>query len=262
MKFSTIASSGLLLASSSVATPLAKRVAARQIRRGGRFTEAHINTGYESTNWAGAVLTSSGYTGVTTTFTVPNPQLPGGADQSTQYCATAWVGIDGDNNCSNAIAQAGIDFCITGSDVEFDAWYEWLEAPSTDFDNFGISAGDVITVTIDVSSTTTGSAVIDNTSTGQSVSHTWDQQPYPLCEVNAEWIVEDFTITENGVSSLAPFANFGSVTFSGNSATQNGQTVGIDGSDTIDLYNTIPNGVRYAQTTIDGENVIVTYTGP
>jgi hypothetical protein len=92
------------------------------------------------------------------------------------------VGIDGDNSCRSAIAQAGVDFCITGSRVSFDSWYGWLEAPSTDFSGFSVSTGNVIkvtiAVTIAVTTTTTGSAVIENQSTGQSVTHTWTRQPY------------------------------------------------------------------------------------
>jgi hypothetical protein len=113
MKFSTTVASSLLLASSAIASPLAARVAAREARRGGRLIESignvtaepgQVNAVQQSTNWAGAVLTSSGYTGVTGTFTVPTPKLPSGAQSGTQYCTTAWVGIDGDNSCSNVIA--------------------------------------------------------------------------------------------------------------------------------------------------------------
>jgi hypothetical protein len=65
------------------------------------------------------------------------------------------------------------------------------------------------------------------------VSHSFSgaQVEASLCEQNAEWIVEDF---ESG-SSLVPFANFGSVTFSGASAVKSGATVGVTGATIIDL---------------------------
>jgi hypothetical protein len=52
-----------------------------------------------------------------------------------------------------------------------------------------------------------------------------------LCEYNAEWIVEDFE--SNG--SLVPFANFGTVTFTGAQATDSGSTVGPSGATIIDI---------------------------
>ena len=53
----------------------------------------------------------------------------------------------------------------------------------------------------------------------------------PLCLQDAEWIVEDF---EEG-SSLVPFANFGTVTFTGASAKTASGSVGPSGANTIDI---------------------------
>lgn len=50
---------------------------------------------------------------------------------------------------------------------------------------------------------------------GKSVTHTFTSQSKALQELNAEWIVEDF---ESG-GALVPFANFGTVTFTGATAT-------------------------------------------
>ena len=55
--------------------------------------------------------------------------------------------------------------------------------------------------------------MIINYSTGQEVLHTFSGQP-PLCEQDAEWIVEDYT--RNG--QLVPFVDFDHVTFTGASA--------------------------------------------
>lgn len=60
-----------------------------------------------STNWAGAVLTGSGYKTVVGTITVPTPKVPSGGSSSTTYSASAWVGIDGDS-CQTAILQTGV----------------------------------------------------------------------------------------------------------------------------------------------------------
>lgn len=75
-----------------------------------------------STNWAGAVIVSSDVTSVTALVTVPS--LSAGSSSSSESCASAWVGIDGDT-CETAILQTGIDFCIEGGSTSYDAWYEW-----------------------------------------------------------------------------------------------------------------------------------------
>lgn len=49
-----------------------------------------------SSNWAGAVIVSSGITSVTGTFTIPTAKEPSGGSSRTEYGAAAWVGIDGD----------------------------------------------------------------------------------------------------------------------------------------------------------------------
>jgi hypothetical protein len=75
----------------------------------------------------------------------------------------------------------------------------WANADST-----------IVTVTVTATSKTAGTAVIENVSTGKTVTHTFTGGvDGDLCEYNAEWIVEDF---EEG-GSLVTFADFGSVTF-------------------------------------------------
>jgi hypothetical protein len=253
----------LLLAGSAIASPLAARVARRagvsrpRIRVDPNTNQT--NDAEQSSNWAGAVLVSSGFTEVSGTFTVPSPQIPSGGDQSTQYCATAWVGIDGDT-CSTSILQTGVDFCIQGSDVSYDAWYEWIPAGSVDFSGISFSAGDSVSVSVVATSKTTGTATITNNSNGQSVTHkfTSSETTSSLCETNAEWIVEDFTlISSSGQQSLAPFANFGTVTFTDAIAVENGNQVDASGANTISLVD--GNGKVLASPSVQGSTVTVTY---
>lgn len=84
---------------------------------------AAINKVY-SQNWAGSILVGNGYTAVTGTFVVPSPSVPSGGSSSTEYAASAWVGIDGDTS-TNSILQTGMDFYAWKGQVAFDAWYEW-----------------------------------------------------------------------------------------------------------------------------------------
>jgi len=176
-----------------------------------------------SSNWAGAVLVSTGFTSVTGTFIVPSPTTDGSG--------SAWVGIDGDT-CGTAILQTGIDWTRSGSTTTYDAWYEWYPDYAYDFSGITLAAGNSITVTVTATSKTAGTAVITNNTTGKTVTHTFSGGvDGDLCEYNAEWIVEDFE--ENG--SLVSFADFGTVTFTAASAIKSGTKVGVTGAEIIDL---------------------------
>lgn len=211
-----------------------------------------------STNWAGGVVEGSGFKTVTGTFTIPEVSLPSGGSSSTLYSASAWVGIDG-YSCSSAILQTGVDFSIQNGRTTYDAWYEWFPDYAYDFSGISFSAGDSVTVTVTASSKTggvgkspinpppplfrinsfanTNPATIKNNSKGTSVSHTFSGETAgSLCQTDAEWIVEDFTQVQNGQESLVPLVDFGTVTFTGASATTNsGSSVGPASAEIIDL---------------------------
>ncbi|KAE8440937.1 hypothetical protein EG329_006176 [Mollisiaceae sp. DMI_Dod_QoI] len=236
MKFLTLATT-LLLAGSAIAAPRtalrAERARKRALNRSGNpmiksdgpaaIAAKNITNAEVSSNWAGAVLIGTGYTSVTGTFTVPTP--------STAGSGSAWVGIDGDT-CSSAILQTGIDWTKSGSSITYDAWYEWYPDYAYDFSGITLHAGDTITVTVTATSDTKGTAVIKNVSTGKTVTHSFTGGvDGDLCEYNAEWIVEDY---EEG-SSLVKFADFGTVTFTGASATDGGSKVGTTGATIINM---------------------------
>ncbi|KAJ5560564.1 aspergillopepsin [Penicillium frequentans] len=261
MKFST-AILGSALVASALAAPLTEKRAARRAARSAAKRQSNppfkpgtteaidlSNTSEVeySSNWAGAVLIGTGYTAVTAEFTVPTPSVPSGGSSREQYCASAWVGIDGDT-CDTAILQTGIDFCIEGSTTSFDAWYEWYPDYAYDFD-LTVSAGDVIKVTVDATSKTAGTATVDNVTTGKSVTHTFTGGvDGDLCEYNAEWIVEDFEEDD----SLVPFADFGTVTFSSASATDGSSSVGPEDSTIIDIEsgNSVLTSVSVTDSTV------------
>ena len=113
------------------------------------------------------------------------------------------------------------------------AWYEWYPAPARDFSGITFKAGDHVTVSVTATSKTSGKATITNKSTGKTVSNTFTGQK-ALCEEDAEWIVEDFSVG----GKLVPFANFGKVEFTDATATTlKGKTVGPAGATLIDLVN-------------------------
>lgn len=272
MKFSSVLSAALF-ATAAVAAPklnrrerAAQRFARRAAARNSnplqvsnledlRVANSEISHVSYSSNWAGAVLVGTGYKSVTGTITVPTPSIPSGGSSSTQYAASAWVGIDGDT-CLTAILQTGVDFTVQGSSISFDAWYEWYPDYAYDFSGITVSAGDEITMTVTATSKTAGSAVIENLTTGKTVTKTFSGESNALCEYNAEWIVEDFSED----NSLVPFADFGTVTFTGASATTtSGSTVGVSGATIIDIKQ---NGEVLTDCSTSGSSTVTcTYTG-
>jgi hypothetical protein len=67
-----------------------------------------------------------------------------------------------------------------------------------------------------------GTAYITNEATRHTISHKFVGE-LPDCQANAEWIVEDFSITEeNGDKKILPFAAFSEFKFAEASFTRDG----------------------------------------
>ncbi|KAM6490294.1 Peptidase A4 family domain containing protein [Amanita muscaria] len=182
------------------------------------------NVAYTDT-WAGAIWDSyppNTFYKVVGTFTVPAPSAPDGE-------AAVWVGIDG-YTCQSAILQTGIDMYYKNGAITYDSWYEWWpDHPYIYSSPIAIRAGDIIRLTVTTSSPTSGTTLIENLTTGQSESQSLSNPSHPLCLQNAEWIVED--------SSLAPFCNFGTVTFSSASAyLHGGKIISPSGAVQVNMY--------------------------
>ncbi|KAJ4397809.1 hypothetical protein N0V93_002046 [Gnomoniopsis smithogilvyi] len=197
------------------------------------FQSADGNNSYVeySSNWAGAVISTTGVTSVTGTIVVPTLSS---SSSKTETAGSAWVGIDGDT-CDTAILQTGIDWYVDGSSISYDSWYEWYPDYAYDFSGITISAGDSILLTVTATSKTSGSATIENLTTGVTVSETFtDVSDGSLCEYDAEWIVEDFEECDPDCE-LVPFADFGTVTFTDVSAVIDGTTTTPADATIIDI---------------------------
>lgn len=209
-----------------------------------------------SSNWAGVVREQpppmGSYTSVTATFTIPEPQP---ASNGNLQAASAWVGIDGDTY-TTAILQAGVDFYYDNGQIYNDAWFEWFPDVAHDFD-FAVSTGDVVTVTVQSTTPTSGVAVIVNESTGQSARQEINA-PNPeakLAGENADWIVEDF---QSG-SEMVPLVDFGTVQFSGMRAQGGMKSYGTEGGTVIELKQ---NGRVVTEVqTMGNEAMMVRYVG-
>ena len=248
MKLSAILLSNVLFATAILARPrgLAQRQAARAARGShplipvGSIVEGPPNASHiqYSSNWAGAVITSppagQTFTSVQGQFTVPKPST----SSTGSYSASAWVGIDGDTY-SAAILQAGADFTVTksgsSSSYSYDLWYEWYPNYAIDFSNFPVTSGNVINVKVTATSTSTGTVVMENLTTGKTVTQSVSapSSSSHLGGQNAEWIVEDF---DSGGSQVA-FANFGTVTFTGCVAKTASSTLSVSGATVIEIEN-------------------------
>lgn len=275
MKFAVSTITAAVLATGALAAPrsgLAERLAQRGVlsrqsvpaSKVGNSSEengllnkegsGNANVQY-SNNWAGVVRESpppsATYNAVSATFTVPDPTA---TDNSGDLqAASVWVGIDGDTY-TQAILQTGIDSYIQNGQKSYDAWYEWYPQNAENL-NLGLTAGDVIVATIMSTSSSKGVAIIENKSTGRSVTKTLSapSTAATLAGQNAEWIVEDFNIG----GSQVPFANFGQVTFSGAEATAGDGKYGVNGGQVLDIQQ---NGELLANVKIESDTQFtVTY---
>lgn len=198
-----------------------------------------------SNNWAGAVLNGAAFTRVEGTITVPN--VTGGGDAA----VGVWVGIDGDS-CQGSLLQTGLAFYGDGS---YYAWFEWIPEAAQHFANFPVRVGDQITMAVSASGPRSGIATMQNARTGKKVTQRFNNAANPLCQADAEWIVEDFTEGQNKV----PFANFGEITFTNASAQGSQGLVEPSSGSVVDLRT--PDGRALADCSIDGTNVTCKYIG-
>jgi hypothetical protein len=169
-----------------------------------------------SHNWSGYAASSGKYTGVSGTWTVPQPNTSG---SSTGVGAT-WVGIGGVS--SHDLIQAGTQDVSAGSgQAQFQTWIETLPQASQQVP-LAVEPGDSVTVSINEQGAGAGQWTISitNNTSGQNY-HT--SVTYTSSESSAEWIEE----APSGSSGVLPLDNFNSVSFTAATAVVNGQTVDL-----------------------------------
>lgn len=226
MKFATTTVlAALLCAEATVAAVpadrrLARRLARREsrARRSAPFKQVIKEHSTVESNWGGAILEGTGFTAASVVANVP---LGSGGSSA---AGSAWVGIDG-YTCDSAILQTGFDWYGDGT---YDAWYEWYPEYSADFTGITISEGDSIQMSVIATSLTSGSATLENLSSGETVTQTFtDVTAGSLCGTSAEFIIEDFEECDsNGNCQPVPFASFApAIAFTSISATANGASV-------------------------------------
>ena len=105
-------------------------------------------------------------------------------------------------------------------------------------------------LTVAATSTTSGTATIENLTNNQTVSKSLTSTS-PLCQQNAEWIIEDYMAG----SGQASFADFGTVTFTDAEANGTG-TYTPSGAMIVDMKQ---NGQVLTSVSTSGSSVTIEY---
>jgi hypothetical protein len=186
-----------------------------------------------SRNWSGYVVPSTTpVTAVSGRFTVPSLDC----NHTTDAGEAMWVGIGGSGASSGELLQTGVrSDCVGGVQVDNPGWWEeFPQITERDFAGLSVSPGDSMQATVarnsDGGSWTTR---LDDLTKGVSGVMTTAGDYGTMLDSNwgvwltdegsatsityaggytAEWIVEDFAFADG---SFAPFADFGTVAFTG-----------------------------------------------
>jgi hypothetical protein len=174
--------------------------------------------------------------------------VPAVTGTGTAYSAV-WVGIDG--YTSSSVEQIGTEQDVVNGRAEYSVWYEMYPLGSVTISSMSVSPGDSITASVQyvTSGTYAGQFQLTITDTTQkNDTFTTYQSASGVQRSSAEWIVEAPS-SGRGVLNLA---NFGSVAFTGATATINGVSGSIDsGSWQISAMN-IAAGRNSIETSVSG----------
>jgi len=194
---------------------------------------AHLNPTQTSvsSNWAGYVASGGDTLTVepTTFSTVSARWIQPKADcRSTASASSAfWVGLGGDSNNSNALEQAGTEADCTSAGARYFAWYELVPAGSVRL-GLKVTPGDELSVSVSVKGKQI-SILMRNLSHGTSFAKTLRMVSPDTS--SAEWIAEAPSVCGSSAEcGQQPLANFGTVRFSGATATSSGHAGSISDS--------------------------------
>jgi len=182
-----------------------------------------------SANWSGYVANgASQFSSVSGSWVEPSADC-----SSDNGLAAFWVGLGGASDGSGALEQVGTQAdCTGGGSGTHYAWYELVPAAPVRL-GVAINPGDHVSARVSVA----GSSVtveLSNQTTGASSTKTLQTDNIDVS--SAEWIAEAPSVCQgqdaSNPSSCTPvsLANFGTVTFTGASATADGNTGSISSS--------------------------------
>jgi hypothetical protein len=173
-----------------------------------------------SPNWSGYVATGSAaqpgsYTSVTGTWTVPAATCASGSGSA---LSTEWVGLGGYTTSRQEEVGTDTNCGASGTPVYF-AWFELV--PFISYTIKGkVQAGDTITGLVKILGPALVELQVQNQTRGWTFTRNITYSP--LDTSTAEWITEAPATCVRFVCSEANLANFGAVTMTQISATDNG----------------------------------------
>jgi Peptidase A4 family len=187
-----------------------------------------------STNWSGYAVD-----GTNATHVIGSWKQPGVVSCATREnsWSSPWVGIDGDN--SNTVEQIGTDTDCSNGAPTFYAWFEMYPKSLVVINSNTVRVwpGDSFTAEVTYnSSNSTYLLTLTNNTAHQSFSTS--QFSKRARRTSVEWVME-------GPSS-GLLTNFGSIDFSGGSATIGGQTVSPSSSSAQSITMVTSQGVPRA----------------
>jgi hypothetical protein len=182
-----------------------------------------------STNWAGyAAVTGRSthafarrFTNVTGTWVQPAATCVPGQPTFSAF----WVGLGGYRQSSHSLEQVGTEAdCSASGVVSYYAWYEYVPAGPNTIHMVPIAPGDTVTASVAVRGTR-ATVTLTDTSSGATYTHV-KRMLSPRPDVGAaEWIAEAPSNCNRNNCTPLTLTNFGSVAFTGATAT----AVGLDG---------------------------------
>jgi hypothetical protein len=176
-----------------------------------------------SQNWAGYVAGGTQFSNVSGSWVEPTAKCGSG-----QTYSAFWVGLGGSSDQSSALEQTGTQAdCTADGSTNYYAWYELVPAAPVTFD-LAIHPGDKINAKVTVSGSNVTMSLSDAT-TGQSATKTVQMNGADTS--SAEWIAEAPSACDgSGSCQPLPLSDFGTVQFTGATATANGHTGTISDS--------------------------------
>lgn len=150
-------------------------------------------------------------------------------------------------SCQSAILQTGV---VAWGDGNVEAWYEWYPLPPVYYgEQFPVKAGDEIRMSVNATSTNSGTSTLENLTTGDKVTTPYSNMRDQLCLSDAEWIIE----FGGGATS---FANFGEWDITNTAASgDSGQATADGGS----ITNVVINNHQYTDCHADAKGVECTW---
>src|SRR5438876_35528 len=201
---------------------------------------------FQSTNWSGYAVTgaSGSVSDAKGSWTVPAIQ---GTCPSTNQYSSFWVGIDGFS--SGTVEQTGTDSDCQNGVPTYYAWFEFFPHPLFLINGLTITPGDHMTAEANFNGRFT--VTITDTTTG--VSFSTSAKVHSAQRSSAEWIAE----APSSSGGVLPLADFGTVSFSADTATLNGGTgtIGSFGSN-VQVITMVSNSgaVKAQPSSLSGTN--------